>query len=351
VTEPVQPPAPTSNEVWTLAEQEGGRVRPISFELLAWGRRLTQKLAARRPGAALCSVVLGAQVDRSDVQELIAHGADRVYLVESPGLEHFLVEPYAGVLEHVLRERRPEVVIAGATSTGRTLMPYLAIRLTTGLTADCTGLDIDEETGNLVQTRPAIGGNILATIVTARHRPQMATVRPHAARPPERAVGRTGEVIELNPPVELVQSRVEWLGFRSVEQDDANIQDADKVVSGGRGLKKSENFGLVRELAQKMGAAVGASRDAVDRGWISYPHQVGLSGKTVTPRLYVAVGISGAIQHLAGMKTADYIVAINSDPDAQIFQVADFGVVGDLFEFLPALVEEIERRKSKEGKA
>jgi len=353
VTEPSQCEAPqTSGEVWTLAEQDGGRLRPISYELLAWGKRITEKLAAQDAAtgvAPLCSVVLGAEVHRTDIQRLFAQGADKVYVVEAPVLQHFLVEPYAAVLEQVLREHRPNVMIAGATTTGRTLMPYLAIKLTTGLTADCTGLDIDEETGNLIQTRPAIGGNILATIVTAYHRPQMATVRPRSIRPLQPDDGRTGKLVEIVPPEELLGSRAEWVGFTSVEQDDANIQDAEKVVSGGRGLKRSENFALVRELAQKLGASVGASRDAVDRGWISYPHQVGLSGKTVTPRLYMALGISGAIQHLAGMKTADYIVAVNSDPDAQIFQVADFGVVGDLFEFLPVLMEEIDRRKSRKG--
>ncbi len=338
----------TSGEVWTLAEQEDGRLLSVSYELLAWGKKLTDKLSAGEAGEGtrLCSVVLGADVNRDDVQELIRRGADKVYVVEAPGLEHFLVEPYAHVLEKVLREYRPNVMIAGATSTGRTLMPYLAIRLTTGLTADCTGLDIEEETGNLIQTRPAIGGNILATIVTAQHRPQMATVRPRSIRPPEPVERREGEVVEIEPPAELVKTRIEYRGFRSDEEEGANIQDADKVVSGGRGLKKAENFDMIRMLATRLNAAVGASRDAVDRGWIPYPHQVGLSGKTVTPRLYMALGISGAIQHLAGMKTADHIVAVNSDPDAQIFQVADFGVVGDLFEFLPALVEEVERRKS-----
>ena len=338
--------------VWTVAEQEGGRLRPVSYELLTWGRQLADKLARNGHGEGgarteLCSVVLGEDVDSSDLQDLLLRGADKVLLAESPALRHFLVEAHAGALAHLVRERRPEIVIASATSTGRTLMPYLAVKLTTGLTADCTGLDIDPETGNLVQTRPAIGGNILATIITARHRPQMATVRPHSVRPPERGQGRSGEVVNVRVPDELLRSRVEWLGFRSIEQDDANIQDAEKVVSGGRGLKKPENFALVRQLADKLGAAVGASREAVDRNWISYPHQVGLSGKTVTPRLYVAVGISGSIQHLAGMKTADCIVAINSDPEAQIFKVADFGVVGDLFEVVPALMEEIERIKSK----
>ncbi len=339
--------------VWTVAEQEAGRLRGVSYELLAWGRHLADRLSAHssgagRGGAELCSVVLGKDVERADVRELIRRGADRVFLVQSPALEHSLVEPCAKVMERLVREHGPEIVIAAASTTGRTLMPYLAVKLTAGLTADCTGLDIDPESGNLIQTRPAIGGNILATIVTARHRPQMATVRPHSIRALAPVDGRKGEVVEVEAPQELVDGRVEWLGFRSTEQDEADIQDADKVVAGGRGMKKAENFALLRELAEKLGAAVGASREAIERGWLSYPHQVGLSGKTVTPRLYVAVGISGSIQHLAGMKTAECIVAVNSDPEAQIFQVADFGVVGDLFEVLPALIEEIGRRKSGE---
>jgi len=327
--------------VWTIAEQEGGRLRSVSYELLAWGRSLTEKMA----GAQLWSVLLAEEVDEGDVRELILRGADTVLLARSPALRHFLVEPWSAVLERLVREHSPEIVIAAATTTGRTVMPHLAVRLPTGLTADCTGLDVDPETGDLLQTRPAIGGNVLATIVTRHHRPQMATVRPRSARPPERVGSRTGRVLEISPPQELLRSRVERTGFRSLARDHADIQDAAKVVAGGRGLKKGENFALIRRLAEKLGAAVGASRDAVERGWISYPHQVGLSGKTVSPALYLAAGISGSIQHLAGMRTSECVVAINADPDAQIFRVADFGVVGDLFEVLPELIEEIDRRK------
>jgi electron transfer flavoprotein alpha subunit len=326
-------------EVWTFAEQVGGRLKTVSYELLARGRELADKR-----GIELSSVVLGWGVDRSDLQELVSRGADKVYLAEDPALEHFLVEPYANVMEHLIRSYEPEILIAGATTIGRTLMPYLAIKINTGLTADCTGLDIEEGTGNLLQIRPAIGGNIMATIKTPAHRPQMATVRPKSTTPPSCVGGRKGEIILFQVSPELLKSRVERLGFRSTEEEEANIEDADKIVAGGRGLKKAENFSVIRQLAEKLGAAVGASRDAVDRGWISYPHQVGLSGKTVNPKLYVAVGISGSIQHLAGMKTSDTIVAINIDPDAQIFQVADFGIVGDLFEVVPALVEELEER-------
>lgn len=338
-------------EVWTLAETEGPRLRTVSHELLTWGRRLSEGLKARGRPARLCSVVLGSEVDGDELQGLIQAGADRVYLADAPALKHFLVEPHAAVLERLASERHPEIWIAGATTLGRTLMPYLAVRLGTGLTADCTGLEIDQETGKLKQTRPAIGGNVLATIMTPDHRPQMATVRPHSVPPPDPDPARNGQVVEIACPEELVRSPVERVGLRGAEDEGANIQDADRIVAGGRGLKSGDNFDLVRTLAERLEAAVGASREAVDRGWIPYPHQVGLSGKTVSPKLYVAAGISGAIQHLAGMKTAECVVAINSDPEAQIFEVADLGVVGDLFEVMPALAEEIQRRKADEDAA
>jgi electron transfer flavoprotein alpha subunit len=331
------------NGVWTLAEQESGQLKSISYELLTRGRSLADKLKTE-----LCSIVLGANIDRSGIQELIHRGADRIYLVESPALEHFLVEPYSSVMEYLIKTYKPDILIAGATTTGRTLMPYLAIKVNTGLTADCTELDIEEGTGNLLQIRPAIGGNIMATIKTPDHRPQMATVRPKSTTLPPIDESRKGEIVTVQVSEDLLKSRAERLGFVSIEEEETNIQDADRIVSGGRGIKKAENFALIRELAEKLGASVGASRDVVDRGWISYSHQVGLSGKTVNPKLYIAVGISGAIQHLAGMKTSETIVAINNDPDAQIFQVADFGIVGDLFEVVPALIEEVKKRNKKQ---
>ena len=266
--------------------------------------------------------------------------------MEDARLAHFLVEPYARVLQYLVRRYEPQTIIAAATSTGRTLMPYLAVRIPTGLTADCTGLDIDAATGSLVQTRPAAGGNIMATILTAEHRPQMATVRPRSRHAPQRVPGATGEIIRPDLPDGLLSSPTRWLGTRRADGDAVNIQERDKLVSGGRGLKRPENFALVAELADALGAGVAASREAVERGWVSYPHQVGLSGKTVTPRLYLALGISGAIQHLAGMRTAECIVAVNSDPEAPILQVADLAVVGDVFEVVPALIEEIRRRRA-----
>ena len=325
--------------LWTLAEQDEGRLTSVSFELLAWGRALADKC-----GGELCSVLLGP-ADEDGPRELIRRGADRVLHVDDQSLAHPILEPAADALEFIARERKPDVFLAGATTFGRTLMPVLAVKLTTGLTADCTGLDIDPETGHLTQTRPAIGGNILATILTAKHRPQMATVRPRSARPLEPDDARQGAIERIDVPAELLESPVEWLGLERHADDEADLQSTDKIVTAGSGLKKMENLGLITRLAASLGAAVGASRNVIDRGWLPYAHQVGLSGKTVSPSLYVAVGISGAIQHLAGMKTAETIVAVNSDPHAQIFQVADVGIVGDLFEVVPALIDELRRRK------
>ncbi len=325
--------------VWILAEQAGGRIQRISHELLTRGRELADKR-----GADLTAVVFGHDIAEADLAELIDRGADRVIAMEAPQLEHFLVEPYAACLLKLITEHRPEIMIAGATSTGRTLMPYAAVKANAGLTADCTVLDIEPETGNLLQTRPAIGGNILATIKTPRHRPQMATVRPRSTKPAPRESGRTGEVIRLEAPAELLGSRVKRVGFVPNE-DTHSLQDADVVVSVGRGIKKGENIKVVAPLVSALDASLGASRDVVDRGWLSYPHQVGLSGKTVTPKLYVALGVSGSIQHLAGMQTSETIVAVNTDPDAQIFKVADVGIIGDLFDVVPVLVEKLKKAK------
>ncbi len=327
--------------VWILAEQFGGRVQRISYELLMRGRELAEKR-----GADLTAMIFGYDINADDLQELIDCGADRVVATEAPELEHFLVEPYSACMLKIIKDYRPEIIIAGATSTGRTLMPYVAIKAHAGLTADCTVLDIEADTGNLLQTRPAIGGNILATIKTPSHRPQMATVRPRSTKPASKQAGRTGEIIRLKAPTDLLASRVRRVDFEP-NAETHSLQDADVVVAVGRGIKKGENIPLMQELADVLDAALGASRDVVDRGWMSYPHQIGLSGKTVTPKFYLGAGVSGSIQHLAGMQTAETIVAINTDPDAQIFNVADFGIVGDLFEVVPVLTEKIRRIKSK----
>jgi electron transfer flavoprotein alpha subunit len=325
--------------VWILAEQFNGRVQRISHELLTRGL----DLAAKR-GVALTAVIFGNEIDDGDLRELIDRGADDVIATEAPELADFLVEPYAACMVKLIEEHRPEIVIAGATSTGRTLMPYVAIKTSAGLTADCTVLDIEPDTGNLLQTRPAIGGNILATIKTPNHRPQMATVRPRSTQPAARQQGRKGKITRLAAPPELLASRITRVDFVPNESEHG-LQDADNVVSCGRGIKKGENLSLIYDLAGSLDAAVGASRDVVDRGWLSYPHQVGLSGKTVSPKLYLAVGISGTIQHLAGMQTSETVVAINSDPEAQIFRVADFGIVGNLFEVVPVVTRKIKAMK------
>lgn len=321
--------------VWILAEQSGGRILGVSHELLTRGIDLALKRKC-----PLCAMVFGHNIDKSDLQELIERGANKVIAVEAPELATFLVEPYARCVIDLINKQKPEIILAGATSTGRTLMPYVAMTLHTGLTADCTGLDIEEGTGNLLQTRPAIGGNIMATIKTPDFRPQMATVRPKSTPPAPRQTGRKGEVVVMKAPSELLASRVMRKGFIPNEEV-KGIQDAERVVVVGRGIKKPENISLVRELAETLDAALGATRDVVDRGWLSYSHQVGLSGKTITPKLYIGVGVSGSIQHLAGMQTSEYIIAVNSDPDAQIFKVADVGLIGDLFEIVPALTVKI----------
>ena len=328
--------------VWTMAEHEGTKLRDVSFELLSRGRELADKLDTK-----LGSLVIGGDLSEDTLQELIWRGADEVYYVKDPRLDDFVCESHSKVVVELIKQYQPHTILAAATSTGRTLMPYVSIGANTGLTADCTDLDIDEETGNLLQTRPAIGGNIMATIKTPEHRPQMATVRPKSSRPLPIDKNRVGKIIEVPVEEDYIDPRVEVLGYRTEEESDVNIEEAELVVSGGRGLKQGGNFKLLRDLASHLDAAVGASRDAVDRGWISYPHQVGLSGKTISPRLYLACGISGSIQQLAGIKTAETIVAVNNDPEANIHKIADFAIVGDLFEVVPRLTERLSTRKKK----
>ena len=347
-------------EVWTLCEcgkrswiQETkylkGDCAPgllrVSYELLSRGRELADKLKTSLCGVVLCGKDTSKEFE-DDIQQLIKRGADKVYIIEAPQLEHFTTETYSNVIVDLARRFKPEVLIAAATSTGRTLMPHISARLHTGLTADCTGLDIEPETGNLLQTRPAIGGNIMATIKTPSHRPQMATVRPHSTNPAPADRLREGEVVRIDFEPRFEDKRAQWIGFREIDESSADIQSAEVIVSGGKGLKNITSFSsIIDSLAESLGGAVGASRDAVDRGWAAYPLQVGLSGKTVAPKLYVAVGISGSVQHLAGMKTSENIVAINKDPEAQIFKTADFGIVGDLFEVVPILINKIKEAR------
>ncbi|MCK5843353.1 MAG: electron transfer flavoprotein subunit alpha/FixB family protein [Victivallales bacterium] len=324
-------------DVWILAEQWEGELQDISFELLTRGL----KLRGER-GCALNAMVFGSGMSKAELTKLLERGADHVVCVDAPELEYFLIEPYAACMLDLMEKHKPETILAGATSTGRTLLPYVAVKSNSGLTADCTELEYEKGTGNLMQTRPAIGGNIMATIKTPDHRPQMATVRPKST-PPAPIIGtRTGDITFAPPPPNLV-SRIERMKTIPYEEE-LSIQDAEKVVVVGRGIKKAENLPLIKAFADKIGAALGASRDVVDRGWLSYPHQIGLSGKTITPELYIGIGVSGAIQHLAGMQTAKQIIAVNSDPDAQIFKVADLGMVGDLFELIPELTKILEEK-------
>ncbi len=330
--------------VWTIAEQSKGKIREVSFELLSRGRKLADKMDTK-----LCSVLLGSNVSDEMLQELIFRGADEVYFIDDPRLEDFIVETHSKVVSDLIKTYNPHSILAAATSSGRTLMPYVAIQVSTGLTADCTELDIEEGTNHLLQTRPAIGGNIMATIKTPSHHPQMATVRPKSSRPLPIDKSREGRIVRLELKDELVDDRVKMVGFRKDIEEFVNIEEAEVVIAGGKGMKKQENFSLLRDLAKHFDGVLGASRDAVDRGWLPYPHQVGLSGKTISPKLYICAGVSGSIQHLAGIKTSEYIVAINQDQDANIFQLADFGIVGNLFEVIPRINARLEAYK-KEGK-
>jgi len=322
-------------DVWVFGEQWRGKIAPVVFELINAGRQLADARSSK-----LAVIVLGNNLDEA-AAELSDYPVDKIFLYESPELEDYDPERYSRVLADLCRELKPEIVLAGATTTGRSFLSGVAIRLYTGLTADCTGLSIGED-GLLHQVRPAFGGNIMAEIVCPYTRPQMATVR-HKVIPvsPKSSDGKKPEVIRLTPKPQLFQSRSEILDFVERVDGHVNIVEADVIVSGGRGIQDPSNFALLEELADALGGAVGASRAAVDAGWIPYAHQVGQTGKTVCPKLYIACGISGAVQHLAGMSSSDTIIAINKDPNAPIFQVADYGIVGDCLEIVPLLTKKI----------
>jgi electron transfer flavoprotein alpha subunit len=323
--------------VWFWVEQFDGEAGSIGWEMAGKSRELADQL-----GTTVTACVLGSDVE-GIAHEAIAYGADRVFLVDDPTLRTYRTDPYAAVMVDLVQQYKPEILIMGASSRGRDLAGSIATQLVTGLTADCTGLDIDPETRQLRQTRPAFGGNIMATILCPNHRPQMATVRHRVFEVPEKDTSRQGQIVRqkaLMAEDDIVTKVVDFL----VEEGSVNLADARIIVSGGRGVKGPEGFEPVRELAQVLGGAVGSSRAAVDAGWIPYAHQVGQTGRTVRPDLYIACGISGAIQHLAGMRTAKVIVAINRDPEAPIFDVAHYGIVGDLFQVVPALTEAFRRK-------
>jgi electron transfer flavoprotein alpha subunit len=322
--------------VWVVAEHLHGEFRRGTLELLGEGRRLADTL-----GVELAAVLLGDDV-AGLAKELFAHGADRVYLAQDPVLAHYRTGPYTDVLAGLINQHKPEIVLVSATPQGRDLGPRVAARLSAGLTADSTGLDIDEAERLLVQTRPAFGGNLMATIVSRHARPQMATVRPGVMKALERDESRTGELVEIAVHLDERSVLSKIVGIVQQETDgQVNLQDAEVIVSGGRGLGKPEHFALLKELAEALGGAVGASRAAVDAGWVPAYHQVGQTGRTVQPKLYIACGISGAVQHLAGMSSADCIVAINKDPLAPIHNVATYSIVGDLFQIVPALTKKL----------
>ena len=325
--------------IMIFAEFRQGKVVPVSFELLGIGREL-----ADQQNVALCAVLLGSGLGDA-ARDLVSYGADIVYQVDDPSLEYFTDEIYGNILEDVVREQKPEVVLAGATAIGRSFIPLVATSLATGLTADCTQLAIRPEDGVLLQTRPAFGGNIMATIECPYTRPQMATVRPRVMKALQQDPDRKGEIIHYQPLPERLQSRVKVLNNVLEEQDQVNITEGEIIVAGGRGLDNEKGFELIKQLADAVGGAVGASRAAVDSEWIAYHHQVGQTGKTVNPKLYIACGISGAIQHVVGMQSSEAIVAINKDSDAPIFDVATYGIVGDLFEVVPKLIEKIKERR------
>ncbi|HWR61855.1 MAG TPA: electron transfer flavoprotein subunit alpha [Clostridia bacterium] len=327
--------------VWVFAEQRNGKMMSTAFELLGEGRKLADKL-----GVELSALLLGYNVANL-AEELIHHGADRVILAEHPELKLYTTDGYTKVITDLVNGRKPEIILIGATNIGRDLGPRVAARLDTGLTADCTKLDIDEEQKILLQTRPAFGGNIMATIITPKHRPQMSTVRPGVMKKLAPDSTRKGivEKVEVQLDKKDIRTIVKEV-VKSAKQS-VNLIDADIIVSGGRGLGGPDGFKVIEDLAKELGGVVGSSRAAVDSGWISQDHQVGQTGKTVRPKVYIACGISGAIQHLAGMQSSDCIIAINRNPDAPIFDVADYGIVGDLYKVVPMMVEEIKKIKEE----
>lgn len=324
--------------VLVFAEQRAGKVASVAYELLGAGRRLADELKTE-----LSAVLFGAS--EKEASELIKWGADKVFHSTDPIFEKFNDEPYSRLLINLIREHNPEIVLAGATPIGRSFIPRVAARLRTGLTADCTGLEIDKDTGKLLQIRPAFGGNIMATILCPNNRPQIATVRPRVMKKGEYNPDRKGEVISV--PAGNLHCRTKVIEtVKDASECKVNLQEADIIVSGGRGLGNPKGFELLLELAKLLNGTVGASRAAVDESWIPYRHQVGQTGKTVCPKIYIACGISGAVQHLVGMQSSDIIIAINKNPDAPIFNVATYGIIGDLYEIIPLLIKKIKEIKS-----
>lgn len=321
--------------VFIFAQQVDNKITGVSYELLGKARDL-----AEERGAKVTAVLLGYRLEGL-AEKLAKYGADRVVVVDDPALETYMTEPYVHALTAVVNEYKPEILLYGATAIGRDLAPRVSARVHTGLTADCTGLDIQADTGNLMMTRPAFGGNIMATILCPDHRPQMATVRPGVMQRISPLENAKCEVVAFQVENLADNKNVEILEVIKKVGGRMDIQDAKVLVSGGRGMGGPENFGILEELAEAMGGTVSSSRAAVDAGWVEKDRQVGQTGKTVRPNLYIACGISGAIQHLAGMEESDIIVAINKDPGAPIFETADYGIVGDALRIIPLFTEQV----------
>lgn len=330
-----------TRDLWVFIETNSdGTAKNVGIELLTPGKSM-----AAKQGGKLVAVVIGHSVSAA-VEDAAVHGADTVIVVDGPEYAHYTTDAYAAAICALVEKYGPTSMMIGASSNGRDLGPRVSCRLKTGLTADCTSLDIDEETGNVAWTRPAFGGNLMATIMCPDRRPQIGTVRPGVFKKSAPVLAAT-EVIREDIHVDAKDIRTQVLEvIRDMDAENVDLENAEIIVSGGRGVGSAEGFAPIRALAEALGATVGASRLAVDSGWISHAHQVGQTGKTVSPKLYVACGISGAVQHLAGMSSSDVIVAINTDPHAPIFDVATYGVVGDLFEVLPVLTEEIKKARA-----
>ena len=321
--------------IWVYAEQRKGKLTPVVIELLGEGKKL-----AAVEGVKLNAILLGHNIGAL-AKELIAYGAETVYCADDPLLENYTTDAYTKVIVDAVNSIKPEIMLIGATHIGRDLAPRMASRLNTGLTADCTKLEIDEEDGKILQTRPAFGGNIMATIICPENRPQMSTVRPGVMDKAEKNTANSGDIVNLDISLSASDIRTKVLEVVKSVGEQVSLTDASIIVTGGKGLGSPDGFKIIKTLADTLGGVVGSSRAAVDAGWIDRSHQVGQTGTTVKPNLYIACGVSGAIQHLAGMKESDVIVAINSDPDAPIFKVADYGIVADLYKVIPEMLEAI----------
>ncbi len=321
--------------VWVFVEQREGKIMPVSIELLGEGRKLADEI-----GCKLCGILLGDGI-ASLADDVQSFGADIVYLADAPELKDYTTDAYTNVIFKAINDYKPEIVLLGATHIGRDLGPCIAVKCQTGLTADCTKLEIDEETKMIKMTRPAFGGNLMATIKCPNHRPQMATVRPGVMDKAIADTSKKGETVKLDVKFADGEIRTKVIEIVKSMKEMVSLTDADVIVSGGMGLGNADGFKLLQQLADKLGGVVGSSRAAVDAGWIDHSRQVGQTGTTVKPKIYFACGISGAIQHIAGMQSSDIIVAINTNENAPIFEIADYGIVGDLYKVIPAIMEQL----------